>query len=121
MFRFGIPQFRSSVLPILGSSVVLWFSRSSVLLLFSGSPDLRFFGCLSRVGTSSVIVPLLPLHYCHFWMARNSDTLKVGDSAPSFSLWAANEFNAIGTPLEMRLQDLMQRGPVVLEFLRGTW
>jgi hypothetical protein len=54
-------------------------------------------------------------------MARNSDTLKIGDSAPSFSLWAANEFNAIGTPVEMRLQDLMQRGPVVLEFLRGTW
>lgn len=54
-------------------------------------------------------------------MARNSDTLKVGDSAPSFSLWAANEFNSIGTAIEMRLQDFLQRGPVVLEFLRGTW
>ena len=54
-------------------------------------------------------------------MARNSDTLKVGDPAPSFALWAANEFNAIGSPVEMRLQDLIARGPVVLEFLRGTW
>ncbi len=54
-------------------------------------------------------------------MPRNSDTLKVGDSAPSFSLWAANQFNAIGTPIEMRLQDLITRGPVIVEFLRGTW
>jgi hypothetical protein len=54
-------------------------------------------------------------------MARNSDTLKIGDSAPSFALFAANESNAIGTPLEMRLETLMQRGVVVLEFLRGTW
>jgi hypothetical protein len=54
-------------------------------------------------------------------MARNSDTLKVGDAAPSFSLWAANEFNDIGTPIEMRLPDLISRGPVILEFLRGTW
>jgi hypothetical protein len=54
-------------------------------------------------------------------MARNSDTLKVGDSAPSFSLWAANEFNSIGTAVEMGLQQFLQRGPVVLEFLRGTW
>lgn len=77
--------------------------------------------CLSRFGTSSVIVRPLPLSYCSCRMARNSDTLKIGDSAPSFSLWAANEFNAIGAPVEMRLQDLIQRTPVVLEFLRGTW
>jgi hypothetical protein len=54
-------------------------------------------------------------------MPRNSDTLKIGDCAPSFSLWAANEFNSIGSPIEMRLHDLTSRGPVVLEFLRGTW
>jgi len=54
-------------------------------------------------------------------MPRTSETLKVGDPAPSFSLWAANQFNAIGTPIEMRLQDLISHGPVILEFLRGTW
>jgi hypothetical protein len=54
-------------------------------------------------------------------MGRNSDTLKVGDSAPSFLLWAANEFNAIGAPVEMRLEVLLQHGPLVIEFLRGTW
>jgi hypothetical protein len=54
-------------------------------------------------------------------MPYNSDTLKIGDAAPSFSLWAANEFNSIGTPIEMKLQDLIARGPVILEFLRGTW
>ena len=54
-------------------------------------------------------------------MARNSDTLKVGDVAPSFALWAANELNAVGAPVEIRLQDLLARGKVVLEFLRGTW
>ena len=54
-------------------------------------------------------------------MPRTSDTLKVGDSAPSFSLWAANQFNSIGAPVELRLPDLISRGPVILEFLRGTW
>lgn len=54
-------------------------------------------------------------------MPRTSTTLKVGDSAPSFSLWAANQFNSIGAPVEMRLPDLISRGPVILEFLRGTW
>ncbi len=54
-------------------------------------------------------------------MPRNSETLKVGDSAPSFSLWAANEFDTVGSPVEMKLQELILRGPVILEFLRGTW
>lgn len=54
-------------------------------------------------------------------MVRPSDTLKVGDRAPEFALFAANMNNVVGTPLELRLDRLLGNGPLVLEFLRGTW
>jgi hypothetical protein len=44
-----------------------------------------------------------------------SDTLKVGDRAPDFTLAAANH------PGTVSLAELTARGVVVLEFLRGTW
>ena len=44
-----------------------------------------------------------------------SDTLTVGDSAPDFTLPAANQ------PGTVSLAQLTQQGPVVIEFLRGTW
>jgi peroxiredoxin len=44
-----------------------------------------------------------------------SDTLKIGDRAPDFTLSAANQ------PGHTTLQTLLQRGPVIVEFLRGTW
>jgi peroxiredoxin len=44
-----------------------------------------------------------------------SDTLKVGDPAPGFTLAAANQ------PGTLSLGQLVAQGPVVLEFLRGTW
>jgi peroxiredoxin len=44
-----------------------------------------------------------------------SDTLKVGDFAPDFQLCAANFED------EFSLAALLQRGPLVIEFLRGTW
>ena len=43
-----------------------------------------------------------------------SDTLKVGDRAPDFTLSAANSAETIN------LQALLKRGPVIVEFLRGT-
>jgi peroxiredoxin len=44
-----------------------------------------------------------------------SDTLKVGDPAPKFTLGAANRQESTD------LQTLLPHGPVIVEFLRGTW
>jgi len=44
-----------------------------------------------------------------------TSTLKVGDRAPDFSLGAANREGTFA------LTQLLQRGPALLEFLRGTW
>jgi peroxiredoxin len=46
---------------------------------------------------------------------NTSDTLKVGDRAPDFSLSTAN------APDTTSLSQLLAHGPAVLEFLRGTW
>ena len=48
-------------------------------------------------------------------MAQHSATLNVGDRAPGFSLASANGMG------EVSLGTLLERGPVVVEFLRGTW
>ena len=48
-------------------------------------------------------------------MAQNSTTLKVGERAPDFSLASANGMG------EVSLGKSLERGPVVVEFLRGTW
>ncbi len=48
-------------------------------------------------------------------MSQHSATLKVGDRAPDFTLAPANGAG------EVSLAGLRQRGPVVVEFLRGTW
>jgi peroxiredoxin len=50
-----------------------------------------------------------------------SRRLQVGDPAPEFALRAANRFDAPNQPQEFSLRQLRERGPVVLEFLRGTW
>ncbi len=44
-----------------------------------------------------------------------SSTLKVGDRAPDFTLSAANREGTFS------LSQLLRRGAVILEFLRGTW
>ncbi len=48
-------------------------------------------------------------------MSISSETLKVGDRSPDFSLAAANR------PGRLVLAELLAGGTVVLEFLRGTW
>jgi peroxiredoxin len=48
-------------------------------------------------------------------MPESSATLNVGDRAPEFTLPAANR------TAESSLADALHRGPVIVEFLRGTW
>jgi hypothetical protein len=58
-------------------------------------------------------------------MGRSS-TLVIGDRAPEFRLAAANSAQAgaahsWATDGTIALDDLLTRGPAVVEFLRGTW
>jgi len=46
---------------------------------------------------------------------RHSENLSVGDRAPEFTLPAANREG------KFTLAESLQRGPLILEFLRGTW
>lgn len=48
-------------------------------------------------------------------MKERTETLAVGELAPDFTLPAANQQGAFS------LSQWLQRGPVILEFLRGTW
>jgi len=48
-------------------------------------------------------------------MQSRTDTLEIGSSAPDFSLSAANR-EGIFT-----LGGFLASGPLILEFLRGTW
>jgi hypothetical protein len=48
-------------------------------------------------------------------MTERSDILQIGDLAPAFSLAAANQ------PGTFSLAEVRGRGPVIVEFLRGTW
>ena len=45
----------------------------------------------------------------------SSQTLRIGDRAPEFTLAAANRSEVYSLP------QVLLRGPVILEFLRGTW
>ena len=48
-------------------------------------------------------------------MPGSSHTLRIGDRAPEFTLAAANRSETYSLP------QVLARGPVILEFLRGTW
>jgi peroxiredoxin len=48
-------------------------------------------------------------------MQNRTETLGIGSRAPDFSLTAANNEGVFS------LSNLRARGPVILEFLRGTW
>jgi len=48
-------------------------------------------------------------------MKTRTHTLVVGSQAPPFSLDSANGFGRLS------LLELIRRGPLILEFLRGTW
>lgn len=48
-------------------------------------------------------------------MKDRTDTLEIGSKAPDFSLTAANRDGVF------TLSGLLAIGPLILEFLRGTW
>jgi len=48
-------------------------------------------------------------------MPMESSTLKVADKAPDFKLAAANSGESFS------LKALLKSGPIIVEFLRGTW
>jgi peroxiredoxin len=48
-------------------------------------------------------------------MQNLTETLGIGSRAPEFTLMAANREGTFS------LSNLRERGPVILEFLRGTW
>jgi peroxiredoxin len=48
-------------------------------------------------------------------MQNCTETLGIGSSAPDFSLAAANREGTFS------LSNLHKPGPVIVEFLRGTW
>ncbi len=54
-------------------------------------------------------------------MKERTETLGVGDRAPEFTLEAANSTEAAQVGQRLSLSQLVARGPVILEFIRGTW
>jgi hypothetical protein len=50
-----------------------------------------------------------------FHQMELTSTLKVGDPAPNFCLGAANSDDVVC------LNNSLRKGPVIVEFLRGTW
>jgi len=63
----------------------------------------------------SAVVPRFFLTYSRNKVRPRTDTLEVGSRAPDFSLEAANRDGIF------RLANLHDSGPLILEFLRGTW
>jgi len=66
-----------------------------------------------------VDVPLL-FRYCDYLrvgigMENRTETLEVGSRAPEFLLPAANREGIVS------LAGSLTRGPLIVEFLRGTW
>jgi peroxiredoxin len=49
-------------------------------------------------------------------MQNRTETLEIGSRAPDFSLPSANPEGGTFT-----LSAMLGRGPVIVEFLRGTW
>jgi len=54
-------------------------------------------------------------------MQDRTETLKVGDRAPEFTLAAANDTAIAKARQNVSVSQLVARGPVIVEFLRGTW
>lgn len=48
-------------------------------------------------------------------MRDQTSTLQLGDTLPEFDLGAANREG------RFRLRELLAQGPLMIEFLRGTW
>jgi hypothetical protein len=76
----------------------------------------RGSGDFSGSRHASSLVPHPPLTYSQFKVHNRTETLEVGSRAPEFALPSANWEGSIFT-----LSTMLGRGPVVVEFLRGTW
>jgi hypothetical protein len=90
--------------------------------------DLRLGPAIFRTRIAQAIFglrPGYPIRYCsrlppRFKVELNSmknrtETLEVGSTAPDFSLCAANREGMFS------LGNFLKQGPLILEFLRGTW
>jgi hypothetical protein len=49
------------------------------------------------------------------------EPITVGERAPEFTLKTANAAGGRGVGESVSLGELVARGPVIVEFLRGTW
>ena len=78
-------------------------------------------GCPYACITLMVLLCFPSLFQFFFWLRvkckvrTSTDTLEVGVRAPEFSLAAANREETFS------LAGLLERGTLILEFLRGTW
>lgn len=63
----------------------------------------------------SIVVPVFLLAYSRIKVLNRTDTLTIGSRAPDFSLAAAHGAETF------TLAGLLKGGPLILEFLRGTW
>ena len=63
----------------------------------------------------SLVVPGFFLPYSQPRVKDRTETLEIGSRVPAFSLGAANREG------QFTLAGLIERGTLILEFLRGTW
>jgi hypothetical protein len=54
-------------------------------------------------------------------MESREEPVNVGERAPEFTLKTANAVAGRGVGESVSLGELTARGPVIVEFLRGTW
>ena len=54
-------------------------------------------------------------------MGNRREPLRVGETAPDFTLKTANDSPGRCVGAEVSLHQVTRRGPVIVEFLRGTW
>jgi hypothetical protein len=73
-------------------------------------------GIFAGSHTAYLLVLRAPLTYSQFNMQDRTETLAIGARAPDFSLPSANWESSLFT-----LSTMLGRGPVIVEFLRGTW
>jgi hypothetical protein len=98
--------------------------KNSILsLILGGAAVYRFdkhpFSLLALAADGPVPNPLLFLIPASLTvelsMQSRTDTLEIGSRAPDFSLGAANREGTF------TLSGLIEKGTLILEFLRGTW
>jgi peroxiredoxin len=54
-------------------------------------------------------------------LQARDESVRVGERAPEFTLKAANAASGNNVGESVSLAELVAQGPVIVEFLRGTW